>query len=173
MCTFFYLYSYFQAFHDAAVTRSAKFEMPNASLHSLLTKYWELFSSKGPKGFGKYFDEDPKSKKPDDVSKKADEKSGTPSREMLEKEFKEFENKIDRIFFKEKTKSSNGGGGGKGRPIGGGDDRGMYYAAGSVAAAAIVFGIMYYSYYANTEISWKEFVRFEMFKESHFSLCIN
>lgn len=160
-----YLCSYFQPFHDAAITRSATFEMPNASLHSLFTKYWELFSSKKPKGFGKFYDQDSEPKKADDASKKPDDKDIRPQKEMLEKEFKEFEKKIDRMFFKEKTKSGDGGGG-KGRPIGGGEDSGKYYMSGFVAATVITLGIMYYSYYLRTEISWKEFIRFGMFRDS-------
>lgn len=116
-----------------------------------------MFSSKAPKGFGKFFGEDDKPKNPSDASKKQpDETSGHPKSESLEKDFKEFEKKIDRLFFKEKAKSSDGGG--KGRPIGGGDDKGTYYTAGFIAATAVAIGIMYYSYYSQTEISWKEFI---------------
>lgn len=141
--------------------------MPNASLHSILTKYWELFSSKPPGGFGKFYDQDSAPKKTDGASKKPDENSSDPPKEMLGKDFKEFEEKIDRMFFKEKTKSSDGGGGGgKGRPFGGDDNRGTYYIGGFVAATAISLAIMYYTYYAQSEISCKEFIRFEMFKES-------
>lgn len=148
----------FQLLHDAAVTRTVRFEVPNASLHSLLTKYWELFSSKAPKGFGKFFGEEEKSKKSNDASKKqSEDTSGHSQHQTLEKEFKDFEKKIDRLFFKEKTKSSDGGGG-KGRPIGGGDDKSTYYAAGFVGATAIVLAIVYYTYYAQSEISWKEFI---------------
>lgn len=137
-----------------------KFDVPNASLHSILIKYLELFSSKAPKGFGKFFGEDEKPQKETETPKKAatGEKSAKPSQETLEKDFKDFEKKIERLFFKEKAKSSDGGGGGKGRPIGGGDDTGTYYTAGFIVATAIALGIMYYSYYAQTEISWKEFI---------------
>lgn len=149
-------YSTFQLYHDAIISRSTKLEVPSASLHSLLTKYLELFSSKPPKGFGKFYGEDNKPKNPSDPLKKPSDEKRPIDTESLDKEFKKFEKKIDRLFFKEKAKSSDGDSG-KGRPIGGGDDKGTYYTAGFIAASAIVFGIMYYSYYAQTEISWKEF----------------
>lgn len=155
-----------QLIHDAAITRSVRLDVPNASLHSLLAKYLDWFSSK-PKGFGKFFgDEPPKSgsKKPDEPTRKLPEDASNS------KDFKEFEKKIENLFFKEKAKSTNGGG--KGRPIDGGDDKGTYYKAGFIAATAIALGIMYYTYYAQTEISWKEFIGWVRLNRSHFGLWI-
>lgn len=152
----YFIFTFLQLFHDAVITRNARFEMPNASVHSLLSKYWELFSSKAPKGFGKFYGEDDKSKKPNDPPKK--QSSDKELEQTLDKEFNDFEKKIDRLFFKEKAKSTNGGGNGKGRPIGGGDNGSKYFLAGLGAFALIGLGTMYYSYYAQTEISWKEFI---------------
>lgn len=142
-----------QLIHDAAITRSVRLDAPNASLHSLLTKYLGWFSSK-PKGFGKYFGEEPSKEE----SKKSDESTKKQRNEADGSDFKEFEKKIESLFFKEKARSTNGGR--KGRPIHGGDgeDKGTYYTAGAIAATAIALGIMYYSYYARSEISWKDFI---------------
>lgn len=139
--------------------------MPNESLHTILSKYWELCSSKLPKGFGKYFGDEKEPKKPDGPSdKKKPDESRSPI-EGMDKDFKDLEKKIEQLFFKERTKSSDGGGKGGSTS----NDNGAYYKGGFLAATVIAAGFMYYANYAQTEISWKEFVRYVK-RPNHFHI---
>lgn len=119
----------------------------------MLNKYWPLFSSNPPKGFGKFFGEEKPKKNPPTVDS---DKQPPPSTSTENEKPKESgtDNKPPFEF-----KYSFGGGAGqdgkKSGPKGGGGEREKWFTTGMIASALTIAAISYYNY-SYEEISWKD-----------------
>lgn len=122
----------------------------------LLNKYWTLFSEKAPKGFGKFFGEENKSKseptpKPSKPSPKPKSESNEPN------PFNKSQKKGYEFKYEFKLGGSDGG---KGSSSGGknNSEREKWFTFGMIGSA-IAIAIWSYYGYAYQEVSWKELTK--------------
>lgn len=131
-----------------------------------MNRHFEWFSTKPPKGFGKYSDND------DDRPKRADKTLKNHRKEEIEKRVidREFHRRFDKEFNKFFDKWFDGPSDGKKNNSGRDSDDGtgnddefnkklLYPIFGFLGVGAAIFTLSRLKHNADTEIDWNEFAR--------------
>lgn len=138
------------SYHNAKVQTSSTVN----SVQVLLNKYWPLFASDPPKGFGKFFGEEGSKNKPPTVD--SDKPPPQPPNENDAAKGKSDDKKT--FEFKYSFGGNNSGDGKKAGNKGSGD-REKWFTTGMIASALTIAAISYYNY-SYEEISWKDLKKY-------------